>query len=73
LVGAFTKSNWTVAMSKDLLMDLLIEDAEKDLQVINLEKRLKEARELLFEAVDKYPIEKKSDLWTTRVREWLKQ
>lgn len=33
---------------------------------------LEEARALLFEAVDRYPVEDDPDLWTSRVRAWLK-
>ena len=35
-------------------------------------KRLEEATKLLQEAVDKYPVEEDQNLWTSRVRKWLK-
>lgn len=38
-----------------------------------LEERLREARDLLFEAVDNYVVEKDPSLWTSRVRKWLEE
>lgn len=35
--------------------------------------RLIEARALLSEAVDRYPVETDPKLWTVRVRKWLEQ
>jgi hypothetical protein len=36
-------------------------------------EQLAEAHALLFEAVDKYPVEKDPKLWTSRVRAWLEK
>lgn len=38
-----------------------------------LRKSLVEARVLLHEAVDNYPVEEKQDLWSSRVRAWLRK
>lgn len=35
--------------------------------------RLEEAAALLHESVDRYPVEENPDLWTSRVRAWLKK
>lgn len=40
---------------------------------LKLESALASARALLFEAVEKYPVEQNEKLWTVRVRAWLEK
>ena len=51
----------------------MYEERYLQIDIDNLKMRLEEAKKLFHEAVDSYPTEQDPNLWTSRVREWIKK